>query len=50
MTNGCFADGGSNNFDETIEEARITRIAGINLIVIAISQWVNMIEVFLINE
>ena len=40
-----FTDGGSNDFEETIKEARLAREQGIILIVIAITDWVNQIEV-----
>ncbi|ELT92983.1 hypothetical protein CAPTEDRAFT_220507 [Capitella teleta] len=37
-------DGGSNKFEDTLEEARLTRQAGINVISVGVSNWVNMIE------
>ena len=40
-----FTDGGSNSFDQTIAEARLTREAGIHIIVVAVGGWLNMIEI-----
>jgi collagen type VI alpha len=37
-------DGGSNKFEDTLEQARLTRQAGINLISVGVTNWVNMIE------
>ena len=40
-----FTDGGSNNFKQTIEEAKKVRMADITLIVVAVSDWVNTAEI-----
>ena len=37
-------DGGSNKFEDTIAEARLTRQAGINIVSVGVSGWVNMVE------
>ena len=40
-----FTDGGSNNFAETLMRAREAKAAGISILVVAITNWVNMLEV-----
>ncbi len=40
-----FTDGGSNNFNMTLEEAYKARAAGITILVVAISGWLNMVEI-----
>ncbi len=39
-----FTDGGSNNFERALQEARLSREEGIVLISVGISNWINMIE------
>lgn len=38
-------DGGSNDFSETLKEARLAREAGITMISVGIKDWVNMVEI-----
>ena len=38
-------DGGSNDFAATLREARDTRIRGIHVLVVAVTKWVNMVEI-----
>ena len=40
-----FTDGGSNKFQDTVDEARLTRLAGIQMVVVAVSNWVNQVEI-----
>lgn len=40
-----FTDGGSDDMMETLEEARLARLAGITILVVAIGDWVNLGEV-----
>ena len=40
-----FTDGGSSNFDDTLEQAILTKLAGISIIVVAISDWYNEFEI-----
>ena len=40
-----FTDGGSNNFQETLKMAREARQSGITLLVVAVGNWVNWLEV-----
>ena len=38
-------NGGSSNFDETLQEAVLTKLAGITIIVVAVSDWHNEFEI-----
>ena len=38
-------DGGSNDFAETLKEARLAREAGITIVTVGIKHWVNMVEI-----
>ena len=40
-----FTDGNSNDQEATLNAAREARVAGIKLVVIAVTNWINMIEV-----
>ena len=40
-----FTDGGSEDMEETLREAKLTRLAGITTLVVAVGNWVKMNEV-----
>lgn len=40
-----FTDGGSDNFEQTLDEARKARLKGITVLVIAVTDWINYVEV-----
>ena len=43
-----FTDGGSNDFEETVRQAALAKLAGIEILVVAITNWVNMVEIYAI--
>ena len=40
-----FTDGGSSNFDATVEQARLAHLTGITILVVVLSDWYDDIEV-----
>ena len=40
-----FTDGSSDDMEKTLAEAKLTRLAGINILVVAVGSWVKMNEV-----
>jgi Mg-chelatase subunit ChlD len=40
-----FTDGNSNDFDSTVREARELRVSGVTVLVVVLSDWVNMYEI-----